>query len=389
MLDLVIDTFGKEEKKAIKDVVKSGYYTYGKKTKEFEKKLSKKFNKKYSIFCNSGSSANLLAISSLFYKKNNPLKRGDEVIVPGLSWSTTYFPLQQCGLKLKFVDVSLDTFNMDINILKKAITKKTKLICVVNILGNPCDLSEIKNICKKRSIYFFEDNCESMGARYKNKVAGSFGDLSSHSTFFSHHISTIEGGFVLTDNEELYHICKSLRSHGWTRDLPNKTKIYTRKKDDFFEKYRFILPGYNLRSSDLNAAIGIEQLKKLDKFVKIRRQNGAIYKKLFTSDEKFLIQKENNNSKSSWFAFSFIIKKEYSHLLPKVFKKLKKNKIMFRVICSGNILNHPVKKYLDFSIYNKLNNTNTIHNLGFFIGNHPKYIGNELKKIKKIFQSIN
>ena len=156
--------------------------------------------------------------------------------MPGLSWSTTYFPLQQCGLRLRFVDISSKTLNMDVDLLKKAITKKTKLVCAVNILGNPCDLFEIKKICKKKSIYFFEDNCESMGAEHKGKIAGSFGDLSSHSTFFSHHISTIEGGFVLTDDKEIYHICKSLRSHGWTRDLPATSQIYKKKKKMIFLK---------------------------------------------------------------------------------------------------------------------------------------------------------
>ncbi len=388
MLNLVTDTFGKEEKKAISKVVKSGYYTYGKQTLKFEKLISKRFKKKYSIFCNSGSSANLLAISSLFFKKKNPLKKGDEVIVPGLSWSTTYFPLQQCGLRLRFVDISSKTLNMDVDLLKKAITKKTKLVCAVNILGNPCDLFEIKKICKKKSIYFFEDNCESMGAEHKGKIAGSFGDLSSHSTFFSHHISTIEGGFVLTDDKEIYHICKSLRSHGWTRDLPATSQIYKKKKDDFFEKYRFILPGYNLRPTDINAAIGIEQIKKLNSFISIRRKNAKIYKKLFYKHEKFDIQIENQNSRSSWFAFPFIIKKKYKNKLPKLFEEMKRQKIMFRVICSGNILNHPVKKYLDYSIFKKLVNSNRIHNDGFFIGNHPVNITKELYKVSKIFDNL-
>lgn len=388
MLNLVTDTFDKEEKNAIKKIVKSGYYTYGKVTSRFEEILSKKFKKKYALFCNSGSSANLLAISSLLYKKDRPLKRGDEVIVPALSWSTTYFPLAQCGLKLKFVDISRDTLNINLDELKKAITKKTKLICAVNILGNPCDLREIRKICNKKKIYFFEDNCESMGATHNKKLAGSYGDITSHSTFFSHHISTIEGGFVLTDNKELFHICKALRSHGWTRDLPRDSLIYKKKKNDFFEKYRFILPGYNLRSTDLNAAIGIEQIKKLDKFLRIRRNNAKEYKLLFSDHEKFHIQKESKNSNSSWFAFPFVIRKKFRHLLTKLFKELKKQKIMFRVICSGNILNHPVKKHLNYTIFKNLNNTNLIHNYGFFIGNHPIDITRDLKKIKKIFDKI-
>ena len=227
-----------------------------------------------------------------------------------------------------------------------------------------------------------------MGATHNKKLAGSYGDITSHSTFFSHHISTIEGGFVLTDNKELFHICKALRSHGWTRDLPKDSLIYKQKKNDFFEKYRFILPGYNLRSTDLNAAIGIEQIKKLDKFLRIRRNNAKEYKLLFSDHEKFHIQKESKNSNSSWFAFPFVIRKKFRYLLPKLFNELKKQKIMFRVICSGNILNHPVKKHLDYTIFKNLNNTNLIHNYGFFIGNHPIDITRDLKKIKKIFDRI-
>ncbi len=165
-------------------------------------------------------------------------------------------------------------------------------------------------------------------------------------------------------------------------------KYIKKKKDDFFEKYRFILPGYNLRPTDINAAIGIEQIKKLNSFISIRRKNAKIYKKLFYKHEKFDIQIENQNSRSSWFAFPFIIKKKYKNKLPKLFEEMKRQKIMFRVICSGNILNHPVKKYLDYSIFKKLVNSNRIHNDGFFIGNHPVNITKELYKVSKIFDNL-
>ncbi len=240
---------------------------------------------------NSGSSANLLGLSSLFFKKKNPLKRGDEVIVTAVSWSTTYAPLQQLGLKLKLVDIELDTFNIDINLLKKAITKKTKLIVVVNLLGVPCDLRVIRDICQKKNIYLFEDNCESMGALVANKMAGSFGKVSSHSFFFSHHMCTMEGGMISTDDFELYCILKSLRAHGWSRDLPKNNPLFKPKKNDFYEEYKFILPGYNVRPGELHGSIGNIQLKKVKNFIKIRRKNLSFFNKLFENNKKIIIPK--------------------------------------------------------------------------------------------------
>ena len=181
---------------------------------------------------NSGSSANLLMIASLFYTKHKKkkLKRGDEVIVPAIGWSTTYYPLQQYGLKLKFVDVDLHTLNFDISKLTKAINKKTKLILAVNVCGNSNEFSKILKLIKNKNILLLEDNCESLGSIYKNKKTGSFGLMSSSSFYYSHHISTIEGGMISTDDKELYQILLSLRSHGWIRDLPNKNLIKNKSK---------------------------------------------------------------------------------------------------------------------------------------------------------------
>ena len=213
---LSYDSWDHEEKEAIFEVVKDGFFTMGKKVKKFEEEFSSYVGSKYSVMVNSGSSANLLMVASLFYTKDNKikLKRGDEVIVPAVSWSTSYYPLYQYGLKIKFVDIDLDTLNYDLKKLKTAVTDKTKVILAVNLLGNPNDFKEIKKIINKKDIVLIEDNCESLGAEFQNKKTGTIGLLGTFSFFFSHHISTMEGGMIVTDNKELYHILLSLRAHG-------------------------------------------------------------------------------------------------------------------------------------------------------------------------------
>jgi CDP-6-deoxy-D-xylo-4-hexulose-3-dehydrase len=181
-------------------------FSMGKEVFTFEEQFAKYTGSKHCVMVNSGSSANLIMIGAMFYKKNNPWKIGDEVLVPAVSWPTTYYPLYQYGLKIKFIDIDLETLNFDLNALEKAITPKTKGILAVNLLGNPNDFDRIQSMIKGRDIVLLEDNCESLGATFKGKQAGTFGDMGTFSFFFSHHISTMEGGMVVTDDEELHQI---------------------------------------------------------------------------------------------------------------------------------------------------------------------------------------
>jgi len=383
---LTTDTWGKEEIDQIKKVIKTNIYTYkGKYVRDYERDLAKYFKTKYCVSTNSGSSANLISIAALFFKKKNPLKRGDEVIVPSLAWATTYMPLQQYGLKIKVLDINNSTLNVDFETIKNAISKKTKLIIGVSILGNPIEATHISNLCKKKSIYFMEDNCESMGAKDHNKYCGTFGICNTFSTFFSHHISTIEGGFVLTDNKEIYEILLSLRSHGWTRDIENK-KSFLKLTQKNYEEYSFVLPGYNLRPNNIQAAVGISQLKKLKKFIKIRNSNQKYFKKIFKNDDRFLIQNFRKNS--SPFCFTLIIKSKYIKLKSKLFNEMRKNKIEFRLITGGSFFKHPVKKYFHYKKFNGSKNVDYLHSNGFFVGNHPKNIFKEIKFLKKILDGV-
>lgn len=380
--ELASSSWQQEEIDIAHQVIDSGMFSMGKYVQQFETNFAKKMGKKYALMFNSGSSANLIGVAALFFKHENPLRRGDEVIVPAVSWATTYYPLQQYGLKLKFVDVELDTLNISVDKLEQAITPKTKMVVAVNILGNPCQLDVISSFCKQHNLYFFEDNCESMGATLNEKQCGTFGDIGTFSTFFSHHIATMEGGLLVTDDDELYQLGRSLRNHGWTRDQPQDSQIYTPQDDDFFEAYRFILPGYNVRPTDLVGAIGVEQLKKLDDIVATRRQNGQIFVNLFANDERFIIQKEHG--KSSWFAFTIILNPQCFSDRKSVLEKLKAADIGFRIITGGNFLRQDVIKYFDYECVGKIENANIVHDYGFFVGNHPFAITEQLEKLHEV-----
>jgi CDP-6-deoxy-D-xylo-4-hexulose-3-dehydrase len=379
---LATSSWNNKEIDAIKNVIDKDMYTMGEKVKELENNFSKYVGSKFCVMTSSGSTANLIMTAALFYCKIPKLKRGDEVIVPAVSWSTTYYPLQQYGLKLKFVDIDLETLNYNLNDLSKAISDKTKMIMVVNLLGNPNNFNVINKLIHNKDIFLVEDNCESMGATFNNQQTGTFGLMGTFSTFFSHHISTMEGGFVVTNNEELYHILLSLRAHGWTRDLPKENFISNKSDDWFKEAFRFILPGYNVRPLEMSGAIGIEQLKKLPKFLKERRKNAQIFIKLFNNHKDFIIQKDIDNS--SWFGFSLIIKKESQLKREIIIKKLQNNGIECRPIVTGDFTQNEVLKYFDYEIHNELSNAKYLHENGFFVGNHQIPIENEIYYLSKI-----
>jgi CDP-6-deoxy-D-xylo-4-hexulose-3-dehydrase len=343
---------------------------------------------KFALMVNSGSSANLLAVASLTFRSKDPLKPGDEVIVPAVSWSTTYSPLQQYGLKLVFVDINPNTLNIDLDEVSKAITPKTKAIFCVNLLGNPCNFKEIKEIIKSKNqnISLLEDNCESLGAKFKDRYAGTYGLISTQSFFYSHHISTMEGGMILTDDEELYQIMLSLRAHGWTRDLPKDNQITEPVEDPFYDKFRFILPGYNLRPLEMSGALGQEQLKKLPSLIQGRRKNAQVFIDLFKNFDFIDLQSEESYSESSWFGFA-IICKDPKDRFP-LMQLLESEGVEVRPIVTGNFLNNEALKYYDYRVASELNSAEHIDQCGFFIGNHHYDISQKLQSIATIFKNF-
>jgi dTDP-4-amino-4,6-dideoxygalactose transaminase len=383
---LASSTWDQNEYAAIQRVIESDMFTMGKEVAQYEKDFADFFGAKHALMVSSGSTANLLMIASLFFTKNAKykLKRGDEVIVPAVSWSTTYFPLQQYGLKVKFVDIDRQTLNMDLDKLEAAITDKTRAILSVNLLGNPNDFARMNDIITDRDIFILEDNCESMGATINGKQAGTFGVMGTFSSFFSHHIATMEGGCVVTDDEELYHILLCIRAHGWTRNLPKFNKVTGEKSDDVFEEsFKFVLPGYNVRPLEMSGALGIEQLKKLPNFIEIRRDNAKLFQSLF-SDHPFIgIQKETGAS--SWFGFSLILKENAPYSRAELVKKLMDNGIECRPIVTGNFLkNTSVLEYFDYEVSGTLDASEYLDEHGLFVGNHQNDIKDNIKALRDL-----
>jgi len=382
---LATATWDQAEYDALQSVITSGVFTMGPKVFEFERQFASYLGAKHCVMVNSGSSANLLMVAALFYTKNSDLalKPGDEVIVPAVSWSTTYFPLYQYGLKIKFVDIDLQTLNYDLDALEQAISDKTRLIMAVNLLGNPNDFDRIKSIIGKQKIILIEDNCESLGAEFQGKKSGTFGVMGSYSSFFSHHISTMEGGLISTDDDELHHILLSLRAHGWTRNLPKVNHVCSDKSDDIFqESFRFVLPGYNVRPLEMSGALGIEQIKKLPSLIAERRKNATMLQAVMQDHPKVLIQQETGAS--SWFGFSLVIRPGVSMTRDELLIKLDALGFEVRPIVAGNFAKNEVVKYFDSEVSGELINADHLDANGLFIGNHHYSIADAVKQLSTI-----
>ena len=323
-------------------------FTMGKKVKEFEERYADYCGSKYAVMVNSGSSANLLMVSA-YTLRNGP----GTVIVPAVSWATSYAPFQQYGWQLKFVDVDKNTLNYDIDNLREAYIEGD-LILAVNLLGNPNDYRWFP------SMNILEDNCESMGAEYGGFRTGKFGLMSSHSTFFSHHIQTMEGGIITTDDEYYYQMLLCLRSHGWTRHLPEKNVFCVKPS-----AYEFLFPGYNVRPIEMQAAVGVEQLKKIDGFIKGRRDNADEWKNICFK-RGWWSQEEPATGKSSWFAFAII-----EDGIEQIRKELDDKGIEYRPIVAGNFTrSKSIKQYT--AEFGDLPNADRVHDNGLYIGNFHK-----------------
>lgn len=379
-IPLNVPSYSYEEVCEALDSLLSAQVTMGEKVKKFESLFAEYIGVKYAIMVNSGSSANLLALSVL----TNPMLRnriqpGDEIITPAVTWATTVYPIIQVGAIPVLVDVDLETFNIKPSEIRKAITPKTRAIMLVHLLGNPCEMDEIMEIAKEHNLFVIEDACEAHGAEYKGKKVGSFGDIATFSFFFAHHISTIEGGMLLTNNEEIAELAKALRTFGWIRDLKDKDKIA--------QKYRYIDPrylfyniGYNIRPTEIQGAFGIHQIKKLESFIAIRRENAAYwYESLSQFSPYLLLHKERERTRHVWYGYPIVVKPNAPFTREELTSFLEMKGVETRMIMAGNIDEQPVMRLSPYRKVGDLPISRLIMRQAFFFGNHHG-IGKEEKE---------
>jgi len=364
-------------------VLSSKHITMSKITKNFEKRFAKKIGCKYALMTNSGSSANLLAVSTIVNPLfKNKLKSGDEVLIPAVCWSTSLWPIIQNNLKPVFVDVELDTFNISIKDLKKKITSKTKAIMCIHVLGTSANLTQIKKLTNKKNIILIEDTCESLGAKFNNKFLGTFGELGTFSFYYSHQITSGEGGMIVCNDIKNYNIIKSLRSHGWSRET-SFHNIYTKKFKKLDDRFLFINSGYNLRPTDIQAAIANNQFKRLNKFITTRNYNRKkIIDKVKNNkkwNNQFYFINHSKQIKPSWFGLPILIDKRYLNKKKKFLNYLTRRGVENRPILSGNFTNQPATKLYNLNKKKLVfANAQKAEDLGFFIGLHTQKISNKV-----------
>ncbi len=376
---LLDDAFSNKDLFEAIKVIMSGQLTMSSKTFEFEKKFAAKIKSNYAVMVNSGSSANLLATFAACNPiRKNRFKIGDEAIIPALCWPTSLWPLVQAGLKPKFLDVDPLTLNVNASELIKKINNKTKVILLIHVLGNSTEIDLIYKVAKKKKIIIIEDTCESLGALYNGKSLGTFGDFGTYSFYYSHQISSGEGGMVVCKTFDDYQLLLSMRAHGWSRNLKLQKNI-EKHYPKLDKRFIFINSGFNLRPTDITASIGNSQFSRLDQFISIRKKNREkiidSLKKSNKWKKQYEFLKINKKVSPSFFGFPIIISEKYKHLKKKLLSKLDELGIESRPIISGNFLNQPAAKVYKFEQKAKsFPNSQIIEDRGFFIGLHTKPI---------------
>jgi CDP-4-dehydro-6-deoxyglucose reductase, E1 len=367
------------------EVLKTQRITMGEKTLTFEKEFAKKLGAKYALMVNSGSSANLLAA----FAACNPLRKkkfkpGDEALIPALCWPTSLWPLVQVGLKPKFVDIDRNTLNVSADSFIKKITKKTKVIMLINVLGISGNIEKIIRFAKKKNIIVIEDNCEALGAKLNNKFLGTYGNFGTFSFFYSHQITSGEGGMIVCNEKKDYEILLALRSHGWSRG-PNSYKINAKKFPSLDPRYIFINMGFNLRPTEIQASIARNQFSRLDKLRSTRSENRKKIIENITNDKRFNNQFSfidiPQNIRPSFMGLPIIVNKKFTNIKKKFIYLIEKEGLETRPIISGSFVNQPAVSLFKLNPKKeKFLNAESIQKNGFLIGLHTKKISkNELK----------
>lgn len=397
--------YDSEELKNLVEAALEGWWTEGKWNKIFEDKLKKFLGIKYVLTVNSGSSANLIALTALTSSKlaNKRINKGDEIITVAAGFPTTINPILQIGAIPVFLDVNISTYDFRVEDLEKALSVKTKAVMIAHTLGNPYDAQAVKEFCKTHNLWFIEDNCDALGSTINGELTGTFGDFSTSSFYPAHHITTAEGGAVFTNNAVLYSIAKSLRDWGrncWCGTGQDNTckKRFSWKLGDlpygYDHKYIYSEIGYNLKMTDFQASIGAAQMEKLPGFIKKRKENFQyLLFGLKKFEKEFILPVPNKNTDPSWFGFLITVKEgEISR--DDLTKYLNKNNIATRLLFGGNITKQPyfVDNKILYRQTGELNNTNTIMNNSFWIGVYPglgkKHLDYVISKFEEYVSNI-
>ena len=374
---------GKEEIQHIVDACLDGWFTTGRFAEQFEKKFSKYMNQRFCILTNSGSSANLLALSALTSPqlKERQLKPEDEVITVAAGFPTTVNPIIQNGLVPVFVDVNLDDYGIDVDLMEKAMSPNVKAVMLAHTLGNPFNLDRVTEFVKKHNVWLIEDCCDAVGSKYNGQMVGTFGDIATTSFYPAHHITMGEGGAVLTNNPKLKKIVESFRDWGrdcWCAPGSDNTcgKRFEWQLGDlpfgFDHKYTYSHIGYNLKLSDMQAAIGVAQLQKLDTFIERRSENFQfLHERLQPFQKFFSLPSAADNSDPSWFGFPILVNKNSPIHRNEIVIRLAKKNIGTRLLFGGNLLKQPAYKNIPSRVIGDLRNTDEIMNNVFWIGVQP------------------
>lgn len=371
------------ELKGMVEASLDGWLTTGRFNEAFEKKLADYLGVKFLITTNSGSSANLLAFSALTSPRlgDRAIKPGDEIIGVAAGFPTTVNPILQFGAVPVFVDIELATHNIDVSKIEAAISSKTKAIMLAHSLGNPFNIKVVKAICDKHNLWLVEDNCDALGSRYNGQLTGTFGDIGTLSFYPAHHITMGEGGAVFTNNHELKLIAESFRD--WGRDCycaPGKDNTCGKRfcwklgnlPEGYDHKYTYSHLGYNLKITDMQAACGLAQMDKLDRFVQARKENFSYLRSRLLSCEEFLVLPEATpNSEPSWFGFLMTIRPESDARRVDLINYLDQNKIGTRLLFAGNLVRQPYMQGRNYRVSENLVNTDLVMNNSFWIGVYP------------------
>ena len=379
-----------------------GWLTTGRFNQQFEEKLSQFLGIKCLLTVNSGSSANLIAFSTLTSPKlkERAIQKGDEVISVAAGFPTTVNPIVQFGAIPVFVDVKIPTYNIDENLVEAAITKKTKAVMLAHTLGNPFNVKKIKEICEKYNLWLIEDSCDALGSKFDNQNVGTFGDLATLSFYPAHHITMGEGGAVFTNSKKLERIAESFRD--WGRDCycePGKdntcNKRFSWQLGDlpygYDHKYTYSHSGYNMKITDMQAACGLAQLDRLEGFIKKRKENfNFLYKNLKDLEEFLILPEQEKNSEPSWFGFPLSLRKNSKFNRNDLTQYLNDNKIGTRLLFSGNLIKQPYMKNVTFKVHGELKNTDFVMEHTFWIGLYPglskEHLEYSVLKIKNFFK---